>query len=217
MTTKIFIKQRLVLLAVVLFINVPVFAQKNDIYTASIKAYQKMYVDSHAVVKGKDKKHFRFFPVNKACHVTGYFERIQDTVGFTMNTSDGTQKYYYKYGRLDFMIDGKEYLLFVYQGKDLMQTEQYKDYLFVPFTDATTGNESYGSGRYLEFYKKDIENNPPPGPGGQGPGGVLQLDFNKAYNPYCAYAAGYRCPIPPRENRLNTAIRAGEMNYGKAH
>jgi uncharacterized protein (DUF1684 family) len=191
--------------------------QHKDTYPASIKAYQKMYVDSHAVVKGKDKKHFRFFPVNKAYHVTGYFERIIDTAGFTMNTSAGTQKFYYKYGRLDFMIDGKEYLLFVYQGKDLMQSEQYKDYLFVPFTDATTGNESYGSGRYLEFYKTDIVYNPPPGPGGQGTGGTVQLDFNKAYNPYCAYATGYKCPIPPRENRLNAAIRAGEMNFGKAH
>lgn len=211
MITQIFIKQKVFLLAVGLFISGIAIAQKKNMYTESIKAYQKMYVDSHEVVKGNDKKHFRFFPVSKEYNVTGYFERIIDTVGFTMNTSAGTQKYYYKYGRLDFMIDGKEYLLFVYQGKDLMQTEQYKDYLFVPFTDATTGNESYGSGRYLEFYKKDIENNP------QGPGGILQLDFNKAYNPYCAYAAGYRCPIPPRENRLNTAIRAGEMNYGKAH
>ncbi len=163
------------------------------------------------MVQGKDKKYFRFFPINKVYKVTGYFERIFDTVGFTMNTSAGTVKYFYKYGRLDFMIDGKECLLYVYQGKDLMQSEQYKDYLFVPFTDATTGNESYGSGRYLEFYKKDIENNP------QGPGGTLQLDFNKAYNPYCAYANGYKCPIPPRENRLTVPIKAGEMNFGKAH
>ena len=156
-------------------------------------------------MKGKDAKYFHFFPINKAYNVSAYFERIFDSVGFTMNTSAGTVKYFYKYGRLDFMIDGKECLLYVYQGKDLMQTEQYKDYLFVPFTDATTGNESYGSGRYLEFYKKDIENN------------LLQIDFNKAYNPYCAYATGFKCPIPPRENRLTISIRAGEMNFGKTH
>ena len=164
-----------------------------------------MYIDSHEVVKGKDKKHFHFFAISKAYNVTCYFERIFDTVGFTMPTSAGTVKYFYKYGRLDFMIDGKECLLYVYQGKDLMQMEQYKDYLFVPFTDATTGNESYGSGRYLEFYKKDIDNN------------TLQLDFNKAYNPYCAYATGFKCPVPPRENRLTVPIKAGEMNFGKAH
>ena len=86
-----------------------------------------------------------------------------------------------------------------------METEKYRNYLFVPFTDATTGKQSYGSGRYLEFYKKDIENN------------TLQLDFNKAYNPYCAYATGYKCPIPPRENRLSISIKAGEMNFAKSH
>ncbi len=188
-----------------MFISGFAFAQKKDFYAVSIKAYQKMYVDSHEVVKGKDKKSFHFFPINKAYNVSSYFERIFDTVGFTMPTSAGTVKYFYKYGRLDFMIDGKEYLLYVYQGKELMETEQYRDYLFVPFTDATTGNESYGSGRYLEFYKRDIEND------------SLQLDFNKAYNPYCAYATGFKCPIPPRENRLTVAIKAGEMNYGKSH
>ena len=122
-----------------------------------------------------------------------------------MTTSAKTLKHYYKYGSLSFNISGNDCRLFVYQSKDLMQVEQYKDYLFVPFTDATTGDESYGSGRYLEFYKKDIQNN------------TLQLDFNKVYNPYCAYSSGYKCPVPPKENRLLIAIKAGEMNFGKAH
>lgn len=181
-------------------------AQKHDSYLKSIRAYQKNYVDTHEVVQHKkDKKFFRFFPINEAYNVPAFFERIIDTVGFTMNTSAGTTKYFYKYGRLDFMIGGKECLLYVYQGKDLMQTEQYRDYLFVPFTDATTGSESYGSGRYLEFYKHDIQ------------GDSLQIDFNKAYNPNCAYATGYKCPVPPKENRLTVAINAGEMNFGKSH
>ncbi len=181
------------------------FAQKNGPYAREIKAYQKNYVTTHEVVPQKDKKYFRFFPINNTYNVTGHFESIKDTVGFTMTTSAKTLKHYYKYGRLDFMIDGKEYLLFVYQSKDLIQVEEYKDYLFVPFTDATTGDESYGSGRYLEFFKKDIENN------------TVQLDFNKAYNPYCAYSPDYKCPIPPKENRLSVVIRAGEMNFGKPH
>jgi uncharacterized protein (DUF1684 family) len=128
-----------------------------------------------------------------------------DSSGFTMTTSAKTLKYFYKYGRLDFMIAGKPCHLYVYQSKDLMTTAEYRNYLFVPFTDATTGTESYGSGRYLEFYEKDIQNN------------SLKLDFNKAYNPYCAYAAGYKCPIPPKENNLTIAIKAGEKNFGKSH
>jgi uncharacterized protein (DUF1684 family) len=73
----------------------------------------------------------------------------------------------------------------------------------VPFGDATSGFESYGGGRYLDFTISDIKNN------------FLPIDFNKAYNPYCAYTAGYSCPIPPKENLLNASISAGEKNYGK--
>ncbi len=206
MITQIIGKQRILLLAATIIFCGSAFAQKNDFYAKSIKAYQKNYVDNHEVVQDKkEKKYFHFFPISNEYNVPAYFEKIYDTVGFTMNTSAGTKKYFYKYGRLDFMIDGKECLLFVYQGKELMQTETYKDYLFVPFTDATTGNESYGSGRYLEFYKKDIQ------------GDSLQVDFNKAYNPNCAYSTGYKCPVPPRENMLPIAIKAGEMNYSKQH
>jgi len=187
------------------------FSQKKDLYVERIKAYQKNYVNNHEVVPQKDKKHFHFFPVNSMYNVACSFERITDSVGFTMTTSAKTLKHYYKYGRLNFTISGKSYQLFVYQVKDLMQVEKYRDYLFVPFTDATTGDESYGSGRYIEFFKQDIQNNP------QGSGSMLQLDFNKAYNPYCAYSAGYKCPIPPKENFLTVAIRAGEMNFGKGH
>ena len=186
-------------------------AQKHDAYTDSIKAYQKDYVATHEVVGRVDKKYFRFFPISAAYNVTCSFEKINDTAGFTMKTSANTLKNYFKYGRLDFKIAGSSYRLFVYQSKDLMKTEKYKDYLFVPFTDLTTGDESYGSGRYIEFFIQDIKNNP------TGSGSTLQLDFNKAYNPYCAYSAGYKCPIPPRENSLAVAIRAGEMNFAKAH
>jgi uncharacterized protein (DUF1684 family) len=180
-------------------------AQKKDYYVEQIKAYQKNYVSNHEVVAEKDKKYFHFFPVSNAYNVLCRFERITDTIGFTMTTSAKTLKHYYKYGRLDFNIAGTDCHLFVYQSKDLMQNEQYKDYLFVPFTDATTGDETYGSGRYLEFYKHDIHEN------------TLRVDFNKAYNPYCAYAPDYKCPIPPKENFLTIPVRAGEMNFRKVH
>lgn len=197
--------KRILLPVLLLVVTSTVFAQKKDPYVVRIKAFQQNYVANHEVVKKKDKKYFRFFPISKTYQVIAHFERIVDTVGFTMTTSANTLKHYYKYGRLDFLIDGAEYILYVYQGKDLMLDEKYKDYLFVPFTDATTGDESYGSGRYLEFYKQDILNN------------TVELDFNKAYNPYCAYSTGYKCPVPPKENRLPVAIRAGEKNFRKAH
>lgn len=186
------------------FISQISLAQK-DLYVESIKAYQKKYVAEHEVVKKNDKKYFHFFPISSAYNVACSFEKINDTAGFTMRTSANTLKYYFTYGKLNFKIAGTDCHLFVYQSKELMQTEKYSNYLFIPFTDATTGNESYGSGRYLEFNIPDIQKN------------SLQLDFNKAYNPYCAYSAGFKCPVPPKENNLTIAIKAGEMNFGKGH
>lgn len=120
-----------------------------------------------------------------------------------MRTSGKKTPRYFKYGRLSFTIRDTLLFLTVYQGEQLMATEKYRDYLFVPYTDLTSGEESYGGGKYLEFYKKDIKVN------------KIMLDFNKAYNPYCAYTSGYNCPIPPRENDLNISLKAGEMVFGK--
>lgn len=181
------------------------FAQGVDTYAGSIKAYQKKYIAEHEVVKGKDKKYFRFYPISSAYNVTCSFTKLTDSIGFTMKTSANTLQHYFKYGKLNFRLGGMDCFLFVYQSKELIKTEKYHDYLFVPFTDATTGDESYGSGRYLEFFIPEIKNN------------KLQLDFNKAYNPYCAYAKGFHCPIPPKENNLPIAVKAGEMIFGKSH
>ena len=180
------------------------FAQ-NSKYIASLTAYQNNYVKVHEVVKKADKKYFRFFPIDNSYNINCPFEKIHDTVGFDMKTSANTLKHFYKYGKISFTIHDTAAILYIYQGKDLIATEQYKEYLFVPFTDPTNGNDSYGSGRYLEFYMKNIKN------------GRLQVDFNKAYNPYCAYAAGFRCPIPPKENHLPVAIKAGEKTFAKPH
>lgn len=180
-------------------------AQKTKTYLDSMKAYQKAYVDSHEVVKGKDRKYFRFFPISKDNRVLCRFEKLKDTVGFTMKTSAGTQKHFFRYGKIHFNLNNKACQLFVYRSRDLMQSEKYHDYLFIPFMDATTGDESYGSGRYLDIVTGDIVND------------QLMLDLNKAYNPYCAYASGFKCPIPPKENTLNVAVRAGEMLFRKLH
>jgi len=180
-------------------------AQVNKGYVDSMKAYQKAYVDSHEVVKGRDRRYFRFFPIKETNRVLCRFEKINDSVGFTMKTSAGTQKHFFRYGKIHFTLNNKACMLFVYRSRDLMQTEQYHDYLFIPFMDETTGDESYGSGRYIDIVTGDIVNN------------QLLLDFNKAYNPYCAYAGGFKCPIPPKENMLAVAVRAGEMLFGKPH
>ncbi|MBL0056761.1 MAG: DUF1684 domain-containing protein [Chitinophagaceae bacterium] len=192
-------------LCMLLFTGKMVCAQKAANYVETLKGYQKKYVDEHEVVKGKDRKYLKFFPIDSNYRVNCHFEKMNDTIGFTMKTSANTLKHYYKYGQLHFNLNGVHCHLSVYQSRDLMQNEQYKDYLFIPFTDQTTGDESYGSGRYIDLLTGDFAT----------PNVVL--DFNKAYNPYCAYTTGYKCPIPPKENTLPVAVKAGEMNYGKAH
>jgi len=196
--------QKIFFLFLILFVAKVAVAQ-NDPHTKEVLAWQKNYVATHEVVKGEDKKYFRFFPIDGAYFVMADFRRVNDTIGFQMRTSAGTARHFFKYGTLRFSIAGKACLLYVYQSEELMTTEKYKDYLFVPFTDKTTGNGSYPSGRYLEFFASDIKD------------GKMKLDFNGAYNPYCAYANGYHCPIPPKENNLPIAIKAGEMNFGKKH
>ena len=171
-------------------------------YFKKLKAFRSGYILQHEVVKGKDKNYFRFFAVDSSCKVNGMFEKIFDTTGFTMKTSAGTTKHYYKYGRVKFLLHDTAMQLFIYQSKALIYTS-YKDYLFIPFTDITSGDESYAGGRYIDLLIGDIKNQ------------QLQIDFNKAYNPYCAYATGFYCPIPPKENALTAAIKAGEKVFAK--
>ena len=133
------------------------YAQKN--YIAETEAYQKNYIDTHEVVKGKDKKYFSFFAIDSNYRVNAVFERVTDTIGFTMKTSGNSKDHYFKYGKISFIIKGTSLHLFVYQSKDLMKTKDYADYLFIPFTDLTTGDKTYGSGRYLDLTIPQIINN----------------------------------------------------------
>ncbi|MEO7263967.1 MAG: DUF1684 domain-containing protein [Ferruginibacter sp.] len=196
--TKIIISLSFVFLALTSFCQ-----QKN--YANSIKAYQQNYVKTHEVVKAKQKKYFRFFPVDKKYKLNARFEKIFDTAVTVMKTSGIKLKDFYRYGYLHFVLDNKPFRLTLYQSIALKDKKGFEEYLFLPFTDATSGEECYGGGRYIDFKLSEIINN------------ILELDFNKAYNPYCAYTTGYNCPIPPRENDLPVAIKAGEKNFGHKH
>jgi uncharacterized protein (DUF1684 family) len=117
---------------------------------------------------------------------------------FEMPTSTDRTPIYRRYGYIDFMIDSVQYRLSAYQNIDLLKRDrkEFKNYLFIPYKDKTTRNETYGGGRFLDFEIPESEN--------------AQLDFNLAYNPYCAYSHRYSCPIPPDENTLKVEIKAGE-------
>ena len=178
------------------------FAQSKN-YKDSIESYFKKYVKEHEVVTGKDKELISFFPVNEKYRMNCQFERIMNSPWFRMESSGPIKKNYRVYGIIHFTINDTAVTLNIYQSQDLMTKQQYKDHLFIPFTDATSGEETYESGRYIDLDIKDIVND------------QFLIDFNKAYNPYCAYTTGYACPIPPLENLLTGLITAGEKNYGK--
>ncbi|MES1215403.1 MAG: DUF1684 domain-containing protein [Bacteroidota bacterium] len=179
------------------------FAQQHA-YSDSIKNYIQHYIETHDVISGDDVKYFRFFPPDENYKVTAKFKKVNNGQWFSMPTSGKIKKTFRVYGIAEFKIHDTTLSLNVYQSQDLMLDTKYSDYLFLPFTDLTTGIESYHTGRYIDFSMKDIKN------------GLLNIDFNKAYNPSCAYVSGkYNCPIPPAENNLPVAIRAGEMSFAK--
>ncbi len=180
-------------------------AHAQTTYKDSMQQYINDYISGHEVVKDDDKKQLQFFTIDETYKVNATFEHVKNAPWFALPTSSGKTKMYRQYGKLSFELDGKPQTLYVYQSQALLQNPQYADHLFLPFTDATTGKESYETGRYIDLKIDDIKNN------------KVAIDFNKAYNPYCAYVSGYSCPIPPKENRLKIAIKAGEKKYLKAH
>ncbi len=125
--------------------------------------------------------------------------RTPEALPFAMPTTTGRQSTEVVYGIAKFTLNGKEHELEIYQSPDLITQKEYEDYLFLPFTDQTNGEETYGGGRYLDLR---IPN-----------GNTIVLDFNKAYNPYCAYNKKYSCPIVPKENNLDTEIRVGVKDF----
>ena len=145
-------------------------------------------------------KHLNYFKPNQKFNILADFKKDIDKE-FFMTTSSGKKKTFRQYGVLSFTIDNKLYKLPIYQNIKLMQLEKYKDYIFIPFTDLTNGNDTYGGGRYIEAKIPT--------------GSKYQLDFNYAFNPYCHYTTGYNCPIPPKENFLDLKIEAGEKKFKK--
>jgi uncharacterized protein (DUF1684 family) len=181
-----------------------VFSQKT--YTDSLQDHINEYVKTHEVVKGNDRMYLQFYPINENYRIIANFENTPNTTWFKMATSGTLQPLYRIFGKIKLIINDTLVTLFIYQSQNLMSTDKYKDHLFIPFTDMSSGEETYEGGRYIDLTMNDIKNN------------KFVIDFNKAYNPYCAYVSNvYNCPIPPKENRLKIFVKAGEKKYAKSH
>ena len=191
-----------ILLFVSFCFSLTAFSQKA--YKDSMQAYLQTYVQQHEVVKGKDKETMAFYPVNPAYKVVANFTPSTSANWLRFKTSGTIEKVFRVFGTASFKLNGKLHQLTIYQSQELMTNPTYKNYLFLPFTDATSGVETYAGGRYLDLTTNDVQNK------------KIVLDFNKAYNPYCAYVSGvYNCPIPPKENALPVAVKAGEKAFTK--
>ena len=191
-------------LLILLFCSVVAFAQKD--LSASEKFQTELnqsFSDSlKSPLTKEDLQHFKgldFFPLNEKFIVEAKFVRTKKEKAFAMKTTTSRTPLYVKYGELHFTIDEKEFKLNVYQNIDLSKKPGYSDYLFLPFSDLTCGKESYIGGRYVDMRMQK--------------GKTWTIDFNKAYNPYCAYNYKYSCPIVPLENDLNIEILAGVKKY----
>lgn len=142
-----------------------------------------------------------FFEVNQEYVVEATFSRTDSELPFVMPTTTDRQPIYVKYGELKFLLNNQEFSLNVYQNQRLVSENKYKNYLFIPFTDLTNGESTYGGGRYLDFRIPKSSK--------------VIIDFNRAYNPYCAYNEKYSCPIPPKQNDLPIKIEAGVKKFKK--
>jgi uncharacterized protein len=138
----------------------------------------------------------RYFPADPGYSVPAILKLADDRPVFEMPTSTGKLRRMQLVGTLEFSLQGQPQSLgaFVEDGTEQITT------LFVPFADMTTGTDTYPAGRYLDLHPTTT--------------GYYTIDFNRAYNPFCAYNASYECPFPPPANRLKVAVRAGEKAPG---
>lgn len=204
-TNKPIKKHTLSLLILFLLFNLGFSQEKFNL--AAVEKFQKELNTEYANPKtsplmAEDISTFKsldFYPINEKFFVVAKFIRTEDEKPFEMKTSTDRKPMYVKYGVAYFDIDGSTFKLNIYKNIELSKMEEYKDYLFLPFSDLSSGNESYIGGKYIDLKIPK--------------GDTITIDFNKSYNPYCAYNFKYSCPKLPLENDLNIEIRAGVKKF----
>jgi uncharacterized protein (DUF1684 family) len=176
-------------------VNAQVEEKSAAEFQQDLNAQFKDIEESPLKKKAKRFKGHNFFPIDSIYRVEANFVRMLNAIPFQMKTTTSRLPIYEKYGEAVFTIQGEELRLGIFQSHGLREDEEYENHLFLPFTDLTNGEESYAGGRFLDLEIPE--------------GDVIIIDFNKAYNPYCAYNSDYSCPIPPAENDLKIKILAG--------
>jgi len=164
----------------------------------------EMRTDDKSPIPVEEKaafKNLNYYKPGVSFRKEATFERFDKATHFLMKTSTDRLPEYSIYGVVRFRHKKKSYSLNVYQNIELVKKPGYEKHLFIPFNDETNGNETYGGGRFLDVTETGAD--------------TLVIDFNKAYNPYCAYNHKYSCPIPPEANSLKFKVKAGEKKWHK--
>ena len=172
------------------------YIEENEMYRQQKDAYFKNSPRSPLPQHERMKfEKLTYFQVNPIFRIKKRLIQFESPDTIQISATDGSNRPALRYGYLQFTLMGKKNRLFVYKFIDDLSTQE--NYLFIPFLDQTNGESSYGGGRFLDLHQHAAQE--------------YQLDFNLAYNPYCAYGEnGYICPMPPEENSLNIPITAGE-------
>ncbi|MFT4785635.1 MAG: hypothetical protein ACI8QD_000294 [Cyclobacteriaceae bacterium] len=193
------------LLILLLIASIVMFSSKEDgSYRRIIEEeianrlnYLEFSDESPFNVFGMDFKAPEYFQIDPSYRVNARVERIEERAYMTIGTSDGEEQRYLKFAWLTFNLNGTSSKLLVLKPVGLGSANVF----YLAFADVTSGSSTYGGGRYIDVTI--------------GKSDKVVLDFNLAYNPYCAYAPDFSCPLPPRENILSLSIMAGEKDFIK--
>lgn len=175
-------------------------------YAEGIEQFRAKYIadllaEKREPVKPSQVKFITFYPPDPQYSVTATFTETPGSKPFMVPTHSGKNKPFREYGALHFKLGIDTFTLHAYQMVNLLNDATEQDELFIMFNDETNYETTYAGGRYIDLSVKDIHD------------GKILLDFNKCYNPYCAYSEGFSCPIPPAQNQLHTPIMAGEKMF----
>jgi uncharacterized protein (DUF1684 family) len=197
----------IIIVVIVAVITVLYSFQGGDDAQAYIKSIEKEREDKDHFMRTSSESPFadkretfqglHYFPIDNHYKIIAALNPINDKDVVVLPTSDGKEQHYLKYAYAEFELDGIKNKLLILE---VMEMGVLRGNLFLAFGDETSAKETYGAGRYLDVRKV---------PGSS----TITLDFNLAYNPYCAYSDKFSCPMPPRDNLLAVALKAGEKSY----
>jgi uncharacterized protein (DUF1684 family) len=179
-------------------------------YSEELHAHREKYKqgfvqDGRSPLGADDLQNLDFFPPDSTWKLQCSCSLTENAKPFELPTYSGVTRTYIQFATAVCQRNQVSFAVQLYKNLTQPANPLYASHLFLPFKDETNSDTSYGGGRYINLSSHDIADN------------MLTIDFNKCYNPWCAYSDGYNCPIPPKENHFPFLIEAGEKNYQGQH